>query len=445
MDIDEISVYVKTYTSYNHLGKTTFMGLRDTSFMEMLWRDDLLENPFKNIDEYSYKIVKNAYDYEPLYEKRELEGYYKKNWQSQSMMADLKEYDKKHSTDRNHRLKNNISNEQKSFLLPIILRNLSNFKGNPDNKQSIHYKLNSQSVLRPSLQNLKNVEKGRYLDIFRRNKEGKVLLRSEYYFDGIDWCEVPVNNLSSNRKVNCSAKNKYIKLPASQTCYLMISDIKQAPQRLEALRKKIEKRRIVDWNEIGNNSLDKLISRNLRAPELKQETVIKSSEYYDDRLRVIEIPPLKNGLSEDVLKRYIGYEDIVFENNQTIPTIIVPDYTEYAEFLFEELDKHYSTYLKRIGTNDTNSENSNNLLKYLTELVCAQNNKWDTILESSKHNYNKILKNDLFNTRLEFTLVNYYAKKLGWWISQTSYQDLLYDYEYYYNYVEKNINKLVLD
>lgn len=94
MDIDEISVYVKTYTSYNHLGKTTFMGLRDTSFMEMLWRDDLLENPFKNIDEYSYKIVKNAYDYEPLYEKRELEGYYKKNWQSQSMMADLKEYDK---------------------------------------------------------------------------------------------------------------------------------------------------------------------------------------------------------------------------------------------------------------------------------------------------------------------------------------------------------------
>ena len=191
------------------------------------------------------------------------------------------------------------------------------------------------------------MQKGRYLDVFWRRSENEVLLRAEYYNDGKNWKEINVKNLSDKRRVENSSIGECITIPSDKTCYFMLSDIKPSATRLEEIRLKIQKKKGIKWEEINKDLSNTFISPMKNTSiSAKSEVVIRSASFQDDRLRVVEIPPLNDNHTRESISKYIGYENVTFENNSSIPTIIVPDYAEYAEYLFTELDKHYSEYLK---------------------------------------------------------------------------------------------------
>lgn len=463
MNIEEIEVNVKTYKTYSHLKDIQFIGQRDFSFLDTIWVGDLLENPFKGLDEYTYEFITDAYNYHPIYEQRENEGYYVKNWQGQGITANQKTYDKTHETNHDHHIRTDLTDEEKNRVYSIIIGMIDKFKGDEKNKQSIKYKLNHSTIIRPSKDGIKEIQKGRYLDIFRRTPEDTVLLRAEYYFDGTNWCEVNIKDLKCNRKIDYSSASKTINVPANQIIYLMLSDIEQSPQRLEALRVKLEKQTPKDWAVVNDfmNNPTKIFTPIVETKQEPYFTVSKGA-IYDNRLRALEYPKINIDLKNKLEKNpcMVGYENIIYEDNDT-PTLIVPDFAEYAENLFESLAKSYHFYIAKTGADlslnedyinqpienkDDKTEEEKNiikqdehntkLLKYLSELICDKNNKWD-LLNRDK-GYDLFLKRDLFNIRREFRKINYLAKKLSWWICQSPYQDLLYDYEFYCEYTEKD-------
>ena len=443
-------VYIKTYKTYFHDNKTMFVGARSTEIIDFIYGFDFLNHPFRNEDKSTIKYIESAYCFsEPVYDGN-----------------DSDKYDREYSfcKQKKYFLRSNISLEEKCYIYRIVINNLKNFKLYENiedyetyKDKSLYNRFKKISILLPDVSNLKNVQKGRYLDIFWRPSEKEVRLRAEYYYDGKNWKEISVINLSDKRKVQNSSNGEYISIPSDKTCYFMLSDIKQSAKRLEEIREKIQNRKAINWAEINKDLSNTFIySLENNSISTKPEVVMRSASFQDNRLRVIEIPPLNNSNTKETISKYIGYENVTFENDSSIPIIIVPDYAEYAENLFNELDKHYTEYLKLTGTNPEQINNAtgksnpiseeliqkqnDNLLKYLSEIVCDNNNKWDLLLNEKKE-YNKSLKQNLFEIRSHYSFFIYCARKLSWWISQTPYQEMLYDYDYYYYYVDRNKKK----
>ena len=497
------------------------------------------------MDEYTYEFITDAYNYHPIYEQRENEGYYVKNWQGQGITANQKTYDKTHETNHDHHIRTDLTDEEKNRVYSIIIGMIDKFKGDEKNKQSIKYKLNHSNIIRPSKDGIKEIQKGRYLDIFRRTPEDTVLLRAEYYFDGTNWCEVNIKDLKCNRKIDYSSASKTINIPANQIIYLMLSDIEQSPQRLEALRMKLEKQTPKDWAVVNDfmNNPTKIFTPIVETKQEPYFTVSKGA-IYDNRLRALEYPKINIDLKNKLEKNpcMVGYENIIYEDNYT-PTLIVPDFAEYAEILYSQIEKLYDSYKQKIGEfgiqdqiheelakeqeeklkikfeesrikrdeaiktvkmaknilteaqkklsyasshpygnnskkelqlakdNCSSAESElkkvenlktkadenyklaekeakeaekkrisiekqrcRNKLKHLSELICSEYDNWDLLNEEDREH----LKQDFYNKKYKLLLVEYLSKKLAWWICQSCYQDMIYDYEFYYNYSKNN-------
>lgn len=450
MSKNEKSVYIKTYRTYFHENKTIFVGSRSTEILDFIYGFDFLQHPFRDEEKSTIKYIENAYCFvEPIYDG-----------------VDSDKYDREYFKCKGNQyfLRSNITEEEKCYIFRIIIKNIEKFKlyekGDDYARfkdKSLYNRFFKTDILNPDIKNLKNVQKGRYLDVFWRRSENEVLLRAEYYNDGKNWKEINVKNLSDKRRVENSSIGECITIPSDKTCYFMLSDIKPSATRLEEIRLKIQKKKGIKWEEINKDLSNTFISPMKNTSiSAKSEVVIRSASFQDDRLRVVEIPPLNDNHTRESISKYIGYENVTFENNSSTPTIIVPDYAEYAEYLFTELDKHYSEYLKLTGANieqinqatgksipiseKTVNKQNDNLLKYLSEIVCDNDNKWNLLLDENK-GYDKSLKRNLFEIRAHYSFSNYCARKLSWWISQTPYQEMLYDYDYYYYYVDRNSKK----
>ena len=345
MSKNEKSVYIKTYRTYFHENKTIFVGSRSTEILDFIYGFDFLQHPFRDEEKSTIKYIENAYCFvEPIYDG-----------------VDSDKYDREYFKCKGNQyfLRSNITEEEKCYIFRIIIKNIEKFKlyekGDDYARfkdKSLYNRFFKTDILNPDIKNLKNVQKGRYLDVFWRRSENEVLLRAEYYNDGKNWKEINVKNLSDKRRVENSSIGECITIPSDKTCYFMLSDIKPSATRLEEIRLKIQKKKVIKWEEINKDLSNTFISPMKNTSiSAKSEVVIRSASFQDDRLRVVEIPPLNDNHTRESISKYIGYENVTFENNSSIPTIIVPDYAEYAEYLFTELDKHYSEYLKLTGAN----------------------------------------------------------------------------------------------
>lgn len=298
-----------------------------------------------------------------------------------------------------------MTSEEKSLIYSIIRDNYLKFQLDEFDKDSVKYKLKHESE-NYDLDNLTEIADGRYLEIFwiEKNKYGQRYHFAEYQYKNCKWHSVDTSHLSCTRKTENGAGVETIHVPLDQTLYLMISDVLQSSQRIDSILDRIKK------------SNGKVLCD-----------------------RIIEIQPLKKVFTQ---KSSLLAENVFIEDNGII--VAVPDYSFYAETLFNEVEKLYIKHRNEIGENLYDNQNFintdanlNNKIKYYSQLVCNNSNNWSLLEETQKDR----IKNDFFLNIERYVKLEYLAKKLGWWIVQPAYQELLYDYDFYFYFTDRNAKK----
>ncbi len=533
INVKEKTINIKTCNSYTHLDNTKFMFIYDFSFIDSIWGGDFFNNLFsistgenKWSDLQKCKYIENVYGFfhEDFLDKTfneiciaaynsgsgEIYSHPTENLIADRSYKDMLDYKplynkmKEAAEAKTYRLKSNITDVEKQLVFDIILEKVLNYNGNCADEKSLIYKFKKQirKIIKPSSNNIQNVKKGSYVDIFWQkpsfdnSKKNEIGLRAEYYYDGNNWYPVSTLNLSDKRTHNTNSSEKGIKIPENYTCYIMLSDIKQSANRLEAMRKRLEKNEKTHWESIIKEF-----------PEDDKEINLNSIFQTADLSRCSVIPPLNTYLEKVLSDKYYGVNNIILEENSDNPTIIVSDFSSYADSLSSQVEKNYSDYQSDIGEYfDLCQETYNldalqreieelqetikkdevkiveakknaeekllgfvdaskarklsekvelnkqileakqkqikspdekklvNKIKFLVESTCNQYNNWDLVSRDKVIELKKDYDKQLINiTKLELL-----SKKTAWWIFQRAYQELMYDYNFYYYYVERN-------
>lgn len=284
---------------------------------------------------------------------------------------------------------------------------------------------------------IKDVDSGVYVDIFRKDRKGKVFLRAEYQFqDDKKWHVISVLDLSPQRRPQAQGA-EHINIPANQECFLMLSKNLQCAERLEYIRSVIE--------EDGNA---RRCPRVTRFPVLDYEnedhpmTPPKELPDKDPHAMTVKektmmIKTLKEN-NEAVLPDYIGPDiyNVIMEKGKTDVTLLVPDYESYGAELF----RAFTEVKNRIDEN-TGETSDENKLKYLVAIVCSQYNCWNEL--NDLNDIRGILAKLYNDNKIAMAWMLVIAGNLAEWILQPAYQDMMYDYIFQLQRKPGDLNKRI--
>jgi len=219
----------------------------------------------------------------------------------------------------------------------------------------------------------------------------KIMLRCELFADGSGlWKNVPVHNLSDSRQPEGSGK-EYFAIPADETCWIMLSDIKLSSKRLQNI--------IVQLEEKGACSRVTPLCHKL----LEIQDIIKAGK---------DIPPEKYTESRE-------YENIIVKDSMI--TVVLTDYMEQGKELQTKCEDF------RLGINNflgrtTNS--SSDRLKYLVCSTADARDKWNCLKTEGngkdlEKNYTDFLKKQ--------AVLSCVAECFAYWITKPQFSEVMYD------------------
>lgn len=405
--IDETPVYIKTYAAYHRKQDNRFIGLRNTGAYKTLYNWLLLPG----------------------------ETMYRSGMAEEELIVSQNVY-KEGKTPGESELDDKGDIFNRALAVGIIdkyiyeVPNLINSRDgtcklfhDPDGVN--HDRLHPRE--RPAKEGVVPVEPGTYVLIFRQ--EGKeVYLRAEYqYLEDNLWHPVDIENLSDNRKTSAGGGVRF-KIPSNQTCYLMLSRIRLSAARITNIRETLKR-----------DGSAKNCHRVTTIGPFVQEGNIKA--HTKDRLISMRDSENEGKASERYL--YAGddsIENLLVEDGEDVLTIVLPDYEGYAMTLGKRFDEQYNEYISNLG--ETSVEQH---LKFLVSNVCNEYSCWGNIEGGRESDTGKMLQSYDEALKLTIARMNMLAVNLAWWIFQPGYQELLYDYVFYYRYDDTKRNNIIED
>ncbi len=263
------------------------------------------------------------------------------------------------------------------------------------------------------------VPRGCYVDVFRRDPSGQVLLRTEQYCNAKgEWQTVSVRNLSMNRQPQQGTENEHFPIPADQTCYLVLSRAKLSPERLEQLRLRFQHNKpVAHAVTIPAQVTVRHYSRNgIPTPHVTPT---------DFRRRLIEIAE-KRAAGEEIpseLYANIGELNHVLLDETGDLRVMLTDYKGTADRLRQTLNTLERDIALYIGDN---TGTPGDRLTYLVSAAADAHRAWNFI--DSGHS--DILRERYADYQAHVGNRAWIASQLAWWVNQDGFHDTMYDYEF---------------